>query len=94
MFTVGAIIDRPQTTAKPKRATNGRPYKQISAEDFFPLPICDIMGWVMDMDKEKEMPRRKHPRLTNYDYSSAGAFLSRYAPKTEREYSRISSNHR
>ena len=31
-LTVGAIIDRPQTTAKhKKRATNGRPYKQISA---------------------------------------------------------------
>ena len=41
---VGAIIDRPQTTAKPKRATNGRPYKQISAEILFSLPICVIMG--------------------------------------------------
>ncbi|MBO5294875.1 MAG: hypothetical protein J6B71_06525, partial [Clostridia bacterium] len=40
MFTVGAIIDRPQTTAKPKRATNGRPYKRISAEILFSLPIC------------------------------------------------------
>ena len=29
MFTVGAII--------------GRPYKQISAERLFSLPICDIM---------------------------------------------------
>jgi hypothetical protein len=37
--TVGAIIDRPQTTAKPKRATTGRPYKQISAENMFSLPI-------------------------------------------------------
>ena len=43
-FFVGAIIDRPQTTAKPKRATNGRPYKQISAERLFSLPICVIMG--------------------------------------------------
>ena len=43
MFTVGAIIDRPQTTAKPRRATNGRPYKQISAEMLFSLPICVIM---------------------------------------------------
>ena len=42
-FFVGAIIDRPQTTAK-KRATNGRPYKQISAEILFSLPICVIMG--------------------------------------------------
>jgi len=43
-FTVGATIGRPQTTAKPKRATNGRPYKQFSAENLFSLPICDIMG--------------------------------------------------
>ena len=42
-FFVGAIIDRPQTTAK-KRETNGRPYKQISAEILFSLPICVIMG--------------------------------------------------
>ena len=42
-FTVGATNGRPQTTAKPKRATNGRPYKQISAEMLFSLPICVIM---------------------------------------------------
>ena len=29
----------------------------------------------MDMDKEKELPKRKHPRLDNYDYSSAGAYF-------------------
>ena len=42
MFTVGAIIDRPQTTAKPKRATNGRPYKRISAETtlVFSADLC------------------------------------------------------
>ena len=33
------------------------------------------MGWVMQMDKEKELPKRKHPRLDNYDYSSAGAYF-------------------
>ena len=27
------------------------------------------------MDKEKELPKRKHPRLNNYDYSSAGAYF-------------------
>ena len=27
------------------------------------------------MDKEKELPKRKHPRLDNYDYSSAGAYF-------------------
>ena len=36
--------DRPQTTAKSIRATNGRPYKRISAENLFSLPICVIMG--------------------------------------------------
>ena len=34
-FFVGAIIDRPQTTAKQKRATNGRPYKQIGRDIVF-----------------------------------------------------------
>ena len=29
----------------------------------------------MKMDKEKELPKRKHPRLDNYDYSSAGAYF-------------------
>ena len=27
------------------------------------------------MNKEKELPKRKHPRLDNYDYSSAGAYF-------------------
>ena len=27
------------------------------------------------MDKEKELPQRKHPRLDNYDYGSAGAYF-------------------
>ncbi len=27
------------------------------------------------MDKEKELPKRKHPRLENYDYSSAGTYF-------------------
>ena len=27
------------------------------------------------MDKEKELPQRKHPRLDNYDYSSPGAYF-------------------
>ena len=29
----------------------------------------------MNMNKEKELPKRKHPRLDNYDYSSAGAYF-------------------
>ena len=27
------------------------------------------------MDKEKELPKRKHPRLVAYDYGSAGAYF-------------------
>ena len=48
---------------------------KISAEGLFPLPICVIMKWVMKMDNKKELPKRKHPRLDNYDYSSAGAYF-------------------
>ena len=33
------------------------------------------MEQVMKMDKEKELPQRKHPPLDNYDYSSAGAYF-------------------
>jgi len=55
MFTVGAIIDRPQITAKPKRATNGRPYKQILAENLFSLPICVIM------ELTKKPPSQREP---------------------------------
>ena len=33
------------------------------------------MGWVIQMDKEKELPKRKYPRLDNYDYSSTGAYF-------------------
>ncbi len=29
----------------------------------------------MKLDKAKELPQRKHPRLDNYDYSSAGAYF-------------------
>ena len=41
----------------------------------FPLPICDIMVWVMEIDKEKELPKRKATRLKNFDYSSSGAYF-------------------
>ena len=43
--------------------------------DCFSLPIRVIMEQMMKMDKEKELPQRKHPRLDNYDYSSAGAYF-------------------
>ena len=33
------------------------------------------MEWVMEMDKEKEIPRRKELRIKQYDYSSTGAYF-------------------
>ena len=33
------------------------------------------MVWVMKMDKEKELPKRKPTKLKNFDYSSAGAYF-------------------
>ena len=41
----------------------------------FSLPICVIMIQVMQMDNEKELPKRKRNRLENYDYSSCGAYF-------------------
>ena len=41
----------------------------------FSLPICVIITWVMKMDKEKELPKRKPTRLKIFDYSSAGAYF-------------------
>ena len=35
--------------------------------------IYAIMLWVICM--EKQLPKRKHPRLNNFDYSSAGAYF-------------------
>ena len=69
MFTVGAIIDRPQTTTKPKRATNGRPYKRISAEILFSLPNYAIMGLT------KRLPPRCHPQADAGDRVSGGRSL-------------------
>ena len=43
--------------------------------DLVSLPICVIIDWVIEMDKEKEIPQRKHPRLKHYDYSSPGAYF-------------------
>jgi REP element-mobilizing transposase RayT len=39
------------------------------------LPICVIMIPVMQMDNEKELPKRKSTRLKNFDYSSVGAYF-------------------
>ena len=37
--------------------------------------ICVITEWVMQMDKEKDLPKRKDLRLKQYDYSSKGAYF-------------------
>ena len=41
----------------------------------FSLPICDIMMWVIKMDNDKDLPKRKSTRLKNFDYSSVGAYF-------------------
>ena len=46
-----------------------------SAENLFSLPIFVIMVWVMKMDNNKDLPKRKSTRLKNFDYSSAGAYF-------------------
>jgi REP element-mobilizing transposase RayT len=33
------------------------------------------MVWVMKMDNDKDLPKRKSTRLKNFDYSSAGAYF-------------------
>ena len=33
------------------------------------------MGWVMKMDKEKELPKRKPTRLQAFDYNTTGAYF-------------------
>jgi hypothetical protein len=43
---------------------------KISAENFFSLPIFVLMVWVMEMDNDKDLPKRKSTRLNNFDYSS------------------------
>ena len=62
---------------------------KISAENLFSLPICVIMEWVMKMDKEKDLPKRKDLRLKHYDYSSAGAYFVTICTKDRK---RILSN--
>ena len=45
---------------------------QISAEGLFFLPIYGIIELGGEME---ELKNRKHPRLDNYYYSSAGAYF-------------------
>ncbi len=46
-----------------------------SAGLLFSLSICVIMSWVMKMDNERKLPKRKSTRLKDFDYSSAGAYF-------------------
>jgi REP element-mobilizing transposase RayT len=48
---------------------------QNIGREIFSLPICVIMVWVMKMDNDKDLPKRKSTRLKNFDYSSAGAYF-------------------
>ena len=46
-----------------------------SAEKLFLCRFCVIMGLVMNMKKEKEIPQRKRLRLQNFNYHSYGAYF-------------------
>ena len=48
---------------------------KISAENLFSLPIFVIIVWVMKMDNEKELKKRKPTRLRNFDYNTTGAYF-------------------
>ena len=50
-------------------------YIHFSAEGLSPLPICVIMEWVMGMENEKSLPKRKDPRLKGFDYGKTGAYF-------------------
>ena len=44
-------------------------------KDIVSSPILCYNGVVMEMDKEKELPKRKELRIKQYDYSSKGAYF-------------------
>ena len=48
-------------------------YLQNLQRIFSSADFCVIMDLVMEM--KTELPQRKHPRLDNYDYCSAGAYF-------------------
>ena len=39
------------------------------------ISLCLHKKWVIKMDNENELPKRKSTRLKNFDYSSAGAYF-------------------
>lgn len=71
---VGATIGRPPTDNIFRQGIS------------FPLPICVIMEWVMKMDNEKTLPKRKDIRLKNYDYSSSGVYFLTICTSERRNY--------
>ena len=44
------------------------------------------MGWVMKMDKERELPKRKDIRLKNFDYSSPGVYFVTICTENRKNY--------
>ena len=69
------IVGRGLAPAEASVFTENLQAQKYRQRDCFSLPICVIMIWVIKMDKGKELPQRKNPRLVNYDYGSAGAYF-------------------
>ena len=43
------------------------------------------MGWVMTLDKEKELPKRKNLRWKGFDYSRPGAYFITICTENRRQ---------
>ncbi len=60
-----------------------RPHTKVGREG---IPLCrfrtNLIGG--EMDKEKELPQRKHTRLQNFDYSTTGAYFITICTKDRR----------
>ena len=52
----------------------------------FSLPICVILEWVIDVNNEKELPKRKDVRLKNHDYSASGGYFLTICTLERRNY--------
>ena len=52
----------------------------------FLLPICVIMEWVMQVDKESKLPKRKEIRLKSFDYSSPGVYFITICTESRKNY--------
>lgn len=47
--------------------------------------FCVIVVWVMKMNKEKELPKRKPTRLKNFDYNKIGAYFITICTENRRQ---------